>query len=56
MGICDTEELDNLAGVPILDVTELPPACPKCLEALEEEDLEYDTCRVCGADISEVPR
>lgn len=48
MGVCETDELDRLSGVPILDVTELPPACPKCLEAMEEEDIESCSCHVCG--------
>lgn len=53
MGVCDTEELDNLAGVPILDVTELPHACPKCWTALDEEDIEDGTCPLCGYEIDE---
>ena len=47
----EIQELDNLAGVPMLDVTELPPACPKCWTALDEEDLEEGACPLCGYEL-----
>lgn len=55
MGLSERDELDNLRGVPLIDLFELPPACPHCRESLTSEDLEYDTCRVCGESIREVP-
>ena len=50
MGLSERDELDNLRGRPIADLSTFPPACPACLVDLSErENIGLETCPYCGA-------
>lgn len=58
MGVCDTQELDRLAGVPIADLSDIEPIqqkaeCLDCGRITLDNDIESDDdgndCCPCGS-------